>query len=1149
MKKGFLIGSSIVGGLFVLTLVAPWLITLNQYKTLIQQKAFEATGRELAINGDVRFGILPSPYARLTDVVVKNPAGATSKDFATVKALDVGVALAPLFSKKVQVTHITVSEPAVTLEIMANGQNNWQFTPQEKTPEAAKEEPSTAASSSALSIDDFTIEKAYIRYIDVPKKSQQMVGPIDGTFKIDSLQGPISGKGSITVLNDLPIRFETTVDTLPSEANGVIPFKLALDVLNKSATADFNGSIQKGDDIAARLESAIAVPDLEKILGAISKDGKAPELPAYLKGKTVITGAIDYKDKQAKSSNLVIRAGGMEIAASLLADLQDKTSITLDLSNIVLPPELAQQAKASASAKSTSDTNLAETLEKSFASAAGLLDTAVPTSPLNIVVTAAQLPLPGQPILRDVRLAASSQASGITIQNVEAKLPGNTFFQLHGQLPANKDGKIDHATLNTKFSTQNMQAALGNEGATAASPISLQTTAILTRAELRLQPLQITQNNQTIQGDVVYTPKAADALVVDIKGSALDLDSLLGKSDAAPAASAKTETASKTSGDPLAKLQGLKARITADIGSLTYQNKTAKQVTLQANVSSKGLSLPQARIGDLGGMVITANGKIDRLSPLSGAEFNAQAKTPSLSQTLKALGNSAAENLGASQFDVTANGNADNLKIALNGTIDQGKIAVNGTAKSLNTSPAFTGKIDVSHPETATIVRNFGGLKPVVNFGAFALQTNLTYGADTLKADDVVVKLGSAGTLQGHVNITPDNGTRKVDAALKADKLALAALMGDDTQTSSAAVDTSSANKADEGWSKEPINLSSLRNLNGSATVDVGELLYKKFIIKNFKTDLKFADNKLNFNAFKGNLFDAGSFSINGQLAPGAENQAHRGDFNITVDKTDAAKLFVALGSEPFKKGTLDMNQKIAFNGASPYALVSSLNGDGQLKITEGVVNGIDLDGLAAKLDRPNSLSDFSAIINQARAGGETAIGDVTIPVTIRNGVVQVQNTVIKTQKTELGLNGTVNLPPKQVNLNGQITFTEQRNLPALALNVTGPMSNPQKNFDTRSFTSFYAQKATEKLQEKVQDKLGKFLGIPKAETPAAATPATETPAAATPSTDNAPAGVPAPVAPTAPTAPAPTKAQSKDDAIKQLGGQMLNNLFGSQKQ
>jgi len=1156
MKKGFLLGLTIIGVLFLLVLLAPWLISLNQYKTMIQQKAYDATGRELVIEGDVRLGLLPAPYARLTDVMIKNPAGTLSKEFARIKVIDVGVALQPLLSKRIQITHITISEPAINLETLANGSNNWQFKPVEKTPEQKAVEDSSSSEQSALSIDDLSIEKAYIRIINDKEKGQQVVGPMNAKFQISSLQGPINGTGDITVMGKLPIHFETAITSLPADPNGAIPFTLAMNLLGNAASANLKGTLQKGDTPSARVETAIAIPNLDQLLATISKDNKAPALPIWMKGKMAFNGLMTWKDKQAKIDNLMIRSGGMEIDGSLDVDTKDKTAVTLDLTHFSLPPdEETVPVAAGPAGKPGAQKNLAQTLADAFAGMTGFLDTTLPTSPLNVVVTASQMTLPQHPVMRDVRLAASVDATGVTIQNAEMKLPGNTQVKASGTLPARQDGKIDTIKLNTMITTQDMQAALGNsdEGG-AATPINLQATTTITRNDLHIQPLQITQNGQTVLGDVIYNPKADTALSIALKGSALDLDALLGKKNTKAAASAPSKAdgapTAPANSDPFAKLQGLKAKITADLASVTYQNKTAKQVAVQSMISDKGLELTQAQIGDLGGMVITANGRIDRLSPLSGVALNAQAKTPNLSNTLKALGNADAANLGASEFTAQVNGDAQALKVGLNGTIDQGKLAINGTAKDLNTSPGFTGTIDMSHPETATILRNFAKMTPKVNLGAFALKTNLTYGGDTLKADNLLVQMGSAGTLQGHVNIVPQNGGRSIDADLKADKLALAAMMGDDTETSAAAVNTTTSNPVSEGWSNDPVNLDSFRDLNGKANLQVGELLYKKFVIRNLQTTLSFANNTINLQQLRGGLFDAGTFNISGQLAPGKQGQAHRGDFSIGVDKTDAAKLFAALGSKPFSKGTLDLTQKISFNGASPAAIISSLNGDGEFKVTDGVINGIDLDALAAKLDRPNSLTDFAAIIDQARAGGETNIGNLTMPITIRSGVVTVPNTPIKTQKTAMSLQGTVNLPTKQVDMSGQIQFVEQRNLPALTLLVKGPMNNPQKSFDTRSFTSFYAQKATEKLQQKAVDKLGKILGLPKSDT-ATPTAPTEPAAPAPVATPPANGGVATPTAPVSPAAPgaAAAPAQKKQDIMKQLGNQMLNNLLNGSKQ
>lgn len=1126
MKKSLSFVLAGIAVLLGLALTVPFLISFNQYKDMIESEFAKATGRSLKINGNLRLSLLPTPGATLNDVVIANPPGTASKEFATIKQIDVGVALTPLLKKQVHITHIKVEEPAVTLETLADGSNNWNFTPANKAADTTAAATQPASQSGGLSIDDLSLEKAYIRIVNVPAKSQSMIGPIDGKFKVDSAIGPFSGRGSIT-MNNIPVRYEMKVDTLPADETQAIPFTLGLNIVGGAATADLKGAVTRKPEMAARVEAALIAKHLDKVMVAMTGN-KDAKLPAILSPQTSLTGVIDYSSDTAKIGNLQLNSGGMEVTGSVLAEMKERTTVTIDLNRMTLPPE--QQAAKSAELKSTASKPLAESLREGFNSAAAFLDTSLPVSPVDLVFTASQLALPDAPAMRDVRVAASLGADTVTLQTVEAKMAGDTTVKLNGTLPRQKDGKLASANINAAISSANISAVSGSSDGEK-MPLQLTTTIKLTREALQLSPFSLVQKGETVNGAVTYQPKADPALQVAIKGSALDLDAFTGKPDAKSGGKGETKAVS-TGGDPLAKLKGLQAKINVDLGKVTYQDKTANQVKLEALASDKGITLQTAQIGDLGGMVINATGSVGGISPLKNVSLNATGKTPNLSNTMRALGNAEAQNLGASAFTAAIKGDDKKLDIDLDGTIDQGKVALTATAKNIADAMETSGSINVTHPETATIVRNFGKMSPKANFGAFSLKANFATGPQTLQAKDLVVALGSAGTVQGSVDIKPQGSGRSIDANLKADTLNLAALMGDSATSDTNTVAAPATNSPP--WSNEPIDLDGIRGLNGSAVVSIGKLLVKKFIITDFKGDVKFAGDTMNVQQLSGQFFDAGKFGASGKLTAAPKGSAHRGEFTFNIDDTDAKKLFNAFDSKLFEQGRIDAVQKITFGGASMAQIVGNLDGGGDLKVTNAIMNGIDLDALAAKLDRPNSLTDFAAIMDTARAGGQTKIGDVTIRNTIKDGLMQIADAPIKTQKTAMDVRGTIDLPRKTADLAGQITFTEQRNLPPLTLFVKGPISNPQKSFDTRSFTSFYAQKATEKLQQraqdKIQEKLGDFLGVPKAQP----TPA---PVDAAPATPDA---MPAP----AETAPAPAAPKSRDDQLKELGGQMLNNLL-----
>lgn len=1128
-----------LGFVLVLLVSLPVLMTWNQYKSLVQSEFRKATGRELVIDGDVRIGILPSPYARITNAAILNPAGAATKHFVTVKSLDVGVALFPLLRKDIQVKYVTIVSPAVTLETMANGQNNWTMAPQGKTPSTDRNDDSSNNNDddATVSVDSLTVENGFVRVVNVPNKSQSTIGPIEGTFAIADLAGPMSGRGSVTVMDKLPLRFELNIESIPRAATGLVPLRGSVALPFNAGRLEFKGAVQKGDRTTARIETTLAVSDLAKILGPLSANNAAPDLPPVLQGKISASGLLEMVGEKISLNNLVIKTAIAEMSGGIDVTGADGLDVAIDIDRVRLAPQSAGVNSASVSAKTVSSHTLAHMLRDLFSTSKGFLDSTLPKNKMGVVLTVSQWPLENGTTLRDLRLAASAGPAGLSVQTLEGKLPGNTFFKLGGAVPVRPDGKAADATFTAQVTSQNIKAAAGTTGAKN-TPFNLKTTARLTRDAFTLSPFDILQDTQAISGSVIYKP---DTLNIKIKGGTLDLDALSAKPKNTEATSNTATKPVEPAVDPLEKLAGLTADIHIDLARIVLSGKNANNIAVDAILGADGLHVKTARIGDLGGLVVNATGKIGRLAPLGAVNLSATAKTNNLSATLRALGNARADNLGASSFDATLSGGASGLDVALDGTIDQGKITVKGKATNMTTAPSFDGMVDITHPETATIMRNFAGLNPVGAFGPFLFKAAIGYGPDRVAARDLMAKLGSAGTLQGHVDMTAS----KIDVKLGADTLDLAGLVGDDAKTPSATTASTGGGTASYGWSRDRINLDGLRTLNGKADVTIGKLTVKKFVINNLQTNLTFANGTVTANTLKGGLFDAGQFSINGKLAAGAPAQPHRGDVNITISKTDAAKLFAALGSSVFAEGMIDMTQKLAFSGQHMDGIMRSLDGDGTLSLSNGVINGIDLDGLAAKLDRPKTLGDFAAIMDQARIGGQTRIGNLKTPLVIRSGVLKLDNIAVNTQKTAMAVAGTANLGERNVNMAGQIRFTEQRNLPPMTLYVQGPLDNPQKNFDTRAFTQFYANKATEKLQEKAVEKINDLLGVPKQTKQPAAMPPRLAP---TENEDGTGSGVTAPTRPTPPTmndgGAARPQPQNPQDALKDLGGQLLNNIL-----
>ena len=172
MLKKILIGILALLLLLVLAaLIGPRFVNWNGYKDRVAAAVLQATGRALAIDGNISLALLPSPTLSVEGVRLANLPGGSAPDMAQLKSLDVHVALIPLMSGRIQVTRISLLEPVILLERLPDGRANWQLQPQaqaggEVASEAPGGQPGAPGGASPLDIavDNFAIENGTVIY-------------------------------------------------------------------------------------------------------------------------------------------------------------------------------------------------------------------------------------------------------------------------------------------------------------------------------------------------------------------------------------------------------------------------------------------------------------------------------------------------------------------------------------------------------------------------------------------------------------------------------------------------------------------------------------------------------------------------------------------------------------------------------------------------------------------------------------------------------------------------------------------------------------------------------------------------------------------------------------------------------------------------
>jgi len=206
--KYFGITLAVLVGLSVLAVIAVNLIPGNQYKALIKSGVKSATGRELAINGDIDIRLFTTFAFKASDLKFSNADWGSRAYMASVDNIEGELALFPLLKGVLDVT-LVVDNPDLLLEIHNSGKKNWQFGELAKE-EAAEEK---AASGGGLPLRPL-IRKMHIngtRIVFLDGKSGDSIHIHSEKLHIgtadEKLAIELKGK-----FNDIPLAFSGGLD-------------------------------------------------------------------------------------------------------------------------------------------------------------------------------------------------------------------------------------------------------------------------------------------------------------------------------------------------------------------------------------------------------------------------------------------------------------------------------------------------------------------------------------------------------------------------------------------------------------------------------------------------------------------------------------------------------------------------------------------------------------------------------------------------------------------------------------------------------------------------------------------------------------------------------------------------------------------------
>jgi uncharacterized protein involved in outer membrane biogenesis len=164
----------VVIGLVAAAAVFVYTADYSRYKGFIEKAVMDATGRQLAINGDLTIAMSLPPELVVSDVTLANAPWGTQPQMAKVGELRVRIRVIPLLMKEIDITQIRLIDTELLLETDASGQANWQFT-------------RTTGSRAGVGMRGVAVKQLEVELLDITLRNGETGAPATH-YKLDHLE-------------------------------------------------------------------------------------------------------------------------------------------------------------------------------------------------------------------------------------------------------------------------------------------------------------------------------------------------------------------------------------------------------------------------------------------------------------------------------------------------------------------------------------------------------------------------------------------------------------------------------------------------------------------------------------------------------------------------------------------------------------------------------------------------------------------------------------------------------------------------------------------------------------------------------------------------------------------------------------------------
>ncbi|MCD2173172.1 AsmA family protein [Rhizobium sp. C4] len=1114
-----------IAGLVVLALftalVAPYFVDWTGFRQDFERRASLILGKKVEVHGAVSARLIPFPSVTMEDVTIGRDDD--GKPLVTASRFAMDMEIAPFLSGEARIFEMRIIEPKVHIALQKDGTLDWAKTGNPSIPAKIVVLENVRVSGGEVTFDDHqTGRTRKLTGLDFVASAKSLVGPwhFEGKGLIDGVAGKFTiNTGIRDAKGEVRVASHVTPDALPVTAD--LEGTLRLVDLKLRYDGTFNaayGAKKPGDPAPVRIKGAfelasdhVRLPQYQLDMGAVSDPysitgeatldtGLNPQFLLTAEGQQVDMNAIGASGegaKRSRSEQVVTAEERLETFLALLSD-------------IPVPP-VPGKATLKLPAIVSADTSFRDVMVVAEPNGTGWkLDRASVELPGRTKVEASGLlDLSEKRSFKGTLTAASSQPSGLS-----AWLAGDVAPQIRS---LNALGFSADVTIDDEIqSFDNLELAAGgailkgrierqvpDNGDAASLAIKLSGGDLDFDAMRAVASLATGKETsaaflaQTISADLEFRNLASQGIVASDVATAFTLKNgklVLDRLAVGDLAGATIEMAGTASGSVAAPVLDLKGRLKAvdPRGFLLLAERNLPHhpvVSALANnahyfadtnvafelASAKSGSFPVVATvqGTTNGtkLAVKLQGQDIGLSPGTNLDIQANAENDNYATLLGQAGFRLLPmldgNHGAASVKMTRTGSAP-AQIVLNAQTATTGFNAKGTG-DLSAAHFLEGQykvlLDSEDVEPFLLVTGYS----LPNMGG-GLPLSVTATLD-IKPDGFVLSSLAGKALD-----------ENVAGGLTLSRDATQMLTGE-----------LSVKTLDAGWLAELVS-GPLKDANGAFSSQA----FPAPVTGPFAADVRISAANLwlgypvPVSDFAGRLrYSAGAVAIEdatGQFSGGAakgglsltvgQGQAFlRGKFN--VKGADIGKLSWRTGDDiPILSGSADIALGLESSGANLKQIAGQLSGSGNVTIPTLQISGFNGAALPAvlaaadKLEGEINAAKVVSMVAPIVVKGQTRLDGVTLPFSISNGRLLVQNVRAETPDLRLGLDGSVGLAEGVIRADLRAAYAAGTDdvagaTPALVMRFGGTLASPTSSIDATELANYLSLRAFERERRK----------------------------------------------------------------------------------